>query len=253
MSAIANIAEQHEVWDFLSPSSKNYSFEKSASVMRNLAVNVDDAMDDIARQIKGGLMRTVVGSPSTSYEPAFSVTTRNLSWNSDDINKLGLRQSTSELINGFSVNEEGDKDVNHMVEKVDSSAQASGWHSDNELDLNGIPPRVVKCNEDVQNLDFDSTGGLRVQSESHGVSRFPEASLASTSVHKEGQIEVPPEWTPPNLGIPVLNLVDKLFQLKRRVWLRRQVFWISKREDNIAQGIRWVQDALWPDGTFFGS
>ncbi|XP_022876173.1 uncharacterized protein LOC111394547 [Olea europaea var. sylvestris] len=191
-------------------------------------VNVDDAMDDIAHQIKGGLMRTVVGSPSTSYEPAFSVTTRNLYWNSDDSNKLGLRQSTSESINGFSVNEEGDKDVNHMAEKVDSSAQVSGWHSDNELDLNGIPPRVVKCNEDVQNLDFDSTSGLRVQSESHGVSRFPEASLASTSVHKEGQIEVPPEWTPPNLSVPVLNLVDKLFQLKRRGWLRRQVFWISK-------------------------
>ncbi|CAK9150821.1 unnamed protein product [Ilex paraguariensis] len=55
---------------------------------------------------------------------------------------------------------------------------------------------------------------------------------------------------------------------------RRQVFWISKqilqlmmedaiddwllrqihclrREDIIAQGIRWVQDVLWPDGTFF--
>ncbi|KAL2537407.1 Phox-associated domain [Forsythia ovata] len=271
--SIANVAEQHEVWDFLSPSSKNYSFEKSSSVMRTLAVNMDDAMDDIARQIKGGLIRTV-GSTSSSYEPASSVTNRNLSWNSDDINKLDLRQSTSESINSFSDNEEGDKDVNHGPEKVDSSAQANGWHSDNELDLKGLPPRVVKRNEDVQNLDSDAIGGFRVQSESHSVSRFPEASLASTSVHKEDPIEVPPEWTPPNLSVPVLNLVDNLFQLKRRGWLRRQVFWISKqilqlimedaiddwllrqihwlrREENIAQGIRWVQDVLWPDGTFF--
>ncbi|KAL2455789.1 Phox-associated domain [Abeliophyllum distichum] len=191
--SIANVAEQHEVWDFLSPSSKNYSFEKSSSVMRTLAVNMDDAMDDIARQIKGGLIRTVVGSPSSSYDPASSVTNRNLSWNSDDINKLGLRQSTSESANSFSDNEEGDKDVNHGPEKVDSSAQANGWHSDNELDLKGLPPRVVKRNEDVQNLDSDAIGGFRVQSESHSVSRFPEASLASTSVHKEDPIAVPPE------------------------------------------------------------
>jgi sorting nexin-13 len=76
------------------------------------------------------------------------------------------------------------------------------------------------------------------------------------------------------VSVPLLNLVDKIFQLKRRGWLRRQVFWISKqilqlvmedaiddwllrqihwlrRDDIIAEGIRWVQDVLWPDGTFF--
>ncbi|KAL7156744.1 hypothetical protein ABFS83_02G029300 [Erythranthe nasuta] len=35
--SIANVAEQHEVWDFLSASSKNYSFGKSPSVMKTLA------------------------------------------------------------------------------------------------------------------------------------------------------------------------------------------------------------------------
>ncbi|CAA2973223.1 uncharacterized protein LOC111394519 [Olea europaea subsp. europaea] len=110
-------------------------------------------------------MRTVVGSPSTSYKLASSVTTKNLSWNSGDINKLGLRQSTSESINSSSYKEEGDKDINYVAEKVYYSAQASGWHSDNELDIKELPPRVFKCNEDVQNLDFDSIGGLRVQSE----------------------------------------------------------------------------------------
>jgi sorting nexin-13 len=34
---IANVAEQHEVWDFLSAASKNYSFGKSSSVMKTLA------------------------------------------------------------------------------------------------------------------------------------------------------------------------------------------------------------------------
>ncbi|KAK6143507.1 hypothetical protein DH2020_023855 [Rehmannia glutinosa] len=289
--SIANVAEQHEVWDFLSASSKNYSFGTSSSVMTTLAVNVDDAMDDIVRQFKGvsdGLMRMVSGSQS-SYEPASSVTSRNLSWNTDDINKLAMRQSTSNSLNSFSDNEEGDKDLNHGQQELEHSTQANGWHSDNEL--------------------------------------------------KEDPTGVPPEWTPPNLTVPVLNLVDKVFQLERRGWLRtlleenegfklhsvftnymvdelvaldytyfkafslcivllgmalnlhlyvnwrilplrfedvllRQVFWISKqilqlvmedaiddlllrqiqwlrREDVIAQGIRWVQDILWPDGTFF--
>ncbi|KAL0412523.1 UNVERIFIED_CONTAM: hypothetical protein Sradi_1454000 [Sesamum radiatum] len=225
--SIANVAEQHEVWDFLSASSKNYSFEKSPSVMTTLAVNVDDAVDDIVRQFKGvsdGIMRMVAGSPSSSHEQASPMASRNLSWNADDMNKLTVRQSTSDSLNSFSDNEEGDKDANHGQQEIEPSPQANESHSDSEL--------------------------------------------------KEDPTGVPPEWTPPNLTVPVLNLVDKIFQLKRRGWLRRQVFWISKqilqlvmedaiddwllrqiqwlrREDVIAQGIRWIQDVLWPGGTFF--
>ncbi|KAL7082679.1 hypothetical protein ACP275_14G116100 [Erythranthe tilingii] len=225
--AIANVAEQHEVWDFLSASSKNYSFGKSPSVMTTLAVNVDDAVDDIVRQFKGvsdGLMRIMVGSLSSSDEQTSSVTSRNLSWNSDETNKLVMRQCTLDSLDSFSDNEEGDKDVNHGQHELEYSTQANESPSDNEL--------------------------------------------------KEDPTGVPPEWTPPNLSVPVLNLVDKVFQLKRRGWLRRQVFWISKqilqllmedaiddwllrqiqwlrREDVIALGIRWIQDILWPDGTFF--
>ncbi|KAK6121392.1 hypothetical protein DH2020_044874 [Rehmannia glutinosa] len=304
--SIANVAEQHEVWDFLSASSKNYSFGTSSSVMTTLAVNVDDAMDDIVRQFKGvsdGLMRMVSGSQS-SYEPASSVTSRNLSWNTDDINKLAMRQSTSNSLNSFSDNEEGDKDLNHGQQELEHSTQANGWHSDNEL-------------------KEDPTGCHQ---------RCPKAELCCWALKELS-------WTPPNLTVPVLNLVDKVFQLERRGWLRtlleenegfklhsvftnymvdelvaldytyfkafslcivllgmalnlhlyvnwrilplrfedvllRQVFWISKqilqlvmedaiddlllrqiqwlrREDVIAQGIRWVQDILWPDGTFF--
>ncbi|PIN08287.1 Intermediate filament-like protein [Handroanthus impetiginosus] len=225
--SIPNVAEQHEVWDFLSASSKNYSFVKSSSVMTTLAVNVDEAVDDIVRQfreVSDGLMRIVVGSPTSSHEPASSVISRNLSCNADDINKLAMRRSTSDSLNSFSDNEEGNKDANHGPHEIESPTHANGCHSDNES--------------------------------------------------KEDPTGVPPEWTPPNLSVPVLNLVDNIFQLKRRGWLRRQVFWISKqilqlimedaiddwllrqiqwlrREDVIAQGIRWVQDILWPNGTFF--
>lgn len=41
------------------------------------------------------------------------------------------------------------------------------------------------------------------------------------------------QWTPPNVSVPLLNLVDKLFQLKKRGWLRlpircfRRTFFIA--------------------------
>ncbi|KAK9286453.1 hypothetical protein L1049_014850 [Liquidambar formosana] len=94
-----------------------------------------------------------------------------------------------------------------------------------------------------------------------------------------GYTQNPPKRRRPSVGrarrpMNHMAYLDKIFQLKRRGWLRRQVFWISKqilqlmmedaiddwllrqihwlrRDDIIAQGIRWVQDVLWPDGKFF--
>lgn len=276
--SIANVAEQHEVWDFLSVSSKNYSFGKSPSVMRTLAVNVDDAVDDIVRQFKGvsdGLMRKVVGSSSSPYEASHdtspSISGRNLSWHAEDINKHISRHDTSQTTNSLSDNEDGDKDENRGHEKVESIAQASGWHSDNELNSKGFPPRVIKRG---RSFDSKKKRGSKEKSEWIGPVGYPTSNFSGTSGLLEDPIGMPPEWTPPNVSVPLLNLVDKIFQLKRRGWLRRQVFWISKqilqlmmedaiddwllrqihwlrRDDIIAYGIRWVQDLLWPGGTFF--
>ncbi|KAF2316590.1 hypothetical protein GH714_041931 [Hevea brasiliensis] len=269
--SIANIAEQHEVWDFLSVSSKNYSFGKSSSVMRTLAVNVDDAVDDIVRQFKGvsdGLMRKVVGSPSLLDEPNSSICSSTLSWHADESNKTVSRQDTSETVNSFSDNEESSIQESQKQEGG-SGEPANGWHSDNELNSKGFPPRVIKRDEDPLGAQKKHCP----ESKSDRVNRGG-FSAAATSSQIEDPVGMPPEWTPPNVSVPLLNLVDKVFQLKRRGWLRRQVFWISKqilqlimedaiddwllrqiywlrREDIVAQGIRWLQDALWPGGTFF--
>ncbi|KAM1420826.1 hypothetical protein ACFX2I_003154 [Malus domestica] len=251
--SIANVAEQHEVWDFLSGSSKNYSFGKSPSVMRTLAVNVDDAVDDIVRQFKGvsdGLMRKVVGptAESSSLIPEW-----NLSANADETGVLGFRQNTAESTNSFSDNEEGDKDRSCDPVETRSGTRENGWHSDNELNSKSYPPRVVH------------TRSLVLEK---------KAYLVGEGGFLEDLIGMPPEWTPPNVSVPLLNLVDKVFQLKKRGWLRRQVFWMSKqilqlmmedaiddwlmrqihwlrREDVIASGIHWLKDVLWPNGTFF--
>ncbi|KAA8545892.1 hypothetical protein F0562_020657 [Nyssa sinensis] len=304
--SIANVVEQHEVWDFFSVSSKvcffmlfcfvvedecsiithtfftndhvllmkSYSFGKSSSVMRTLAVNVDDAVDDIVRQFKGvsdGLMK-VVGSSSSPYNAPSSIMGRNLSWNAGGINKHITWKNTLESAKSFSDNWEGDKDGTHV--EVGSRAQTNGWHSDNELNSMGFSPRVVKRGVEFRSLDSGKRNGSVVESESISLGVYPAASFRVTSDQPEDPVGMPPEWTPPNLSVPVLNLVDKVFQLNRRGWLRRQVFWVSKqimqlmmedaiddwllrqiqwlrREDVIAQGIRWVQDVLWPGGIFF--
>ncbi|XP_076954833.1 uncharacterized protein LOC143629448 [Bidens hawaiensis] len=252
--SIANVAEQHEVRDFLSISSKNYSFGKSSSVMRTLAVNVDDAVDDIVRQFKGvsdGLMRKVVG-PTFTYEPVSSAASRSLTWKPDELSNSLPRQATSESANSLSDNEIG------------SSSKANGWHSDNELNSKGFPPRVVKHDELLRNLDFEKRAEILSLA----------ANFPSTSDRVEDPLAMPDEWTPPKVSVPLLNLVDNIFQLNRRGWLRRQVFWISKqilqlmmedaiddwllrqihwlrRDDIVAHGIRWIQDVLWPEGVFF--
>ncbi|XP_021738500.1 uncharacterized protein LOC110704996 [Chenopodium quinoa] len=270
--SIANVAELHEVWDFLSASSKNYSFGKSPSVMKTLAVNVDDAVDDIVRQFKGvsdGLVRKVVGSSSSQFEELTSVPTRNLSLNERDLYMHGSLDASIETVNNLSDNEDGDKDGSLDRDTVDSGDNGSGWHSDNELNSKSFPPRVVKRTGDAIHSHTEAMQPLMMKSNSVGVAILPAMP------HPMGDpVGVPPEWTPPNVTVPMLNLVDKVFQLNRRGWIRRQVFWISKqilqlvmedaiddwllmqinwlrREDVVAQGIRWVKDILWPEGKFF--
>ncbi|XP_073013591.1 uncharacterized protein [Typha latifolia] len=264
--SIANLAEQHEVWDFLSASSKNYSFGKSTSVMKTLAVNVDDAMDDIVRQFKGvsdGLKRKVVGSSPSQLSSSPSVEkSLALSWNEEDLNKHSPVFSNIETSRSLS------DDESHYEDRP--LAVNNGWHSDNELNSKEFPPRIVKRIEESSSLESQRSQQLDKFDRTN--LDAPKAFLSLGS--NEDPTGMPPGWTPPNVSVPLLNLVDKIFQLKRRGWLRRQVFWISKqilqlmmedaiddwiirhihwlrRGDIIAQGIRWIQDVLWPNGTFF--
>ncbi|XP_011005676.1 PREDICTED: uncharacterized protein LOC105111894 isoform X2 [Populus euphratica] len=222
LMSIANVAEQHEVWDFLSVSSKNYSFAKSSSVMRTLAVNVDDAVDDIVRQFKDvsdGFMRKVVGSTSPFDETNSSIYNRNLSWHLDDVNKLVSRQDTLETANSYSETEECHNQGSHDQKGVGSTAEASGCHSVNELNAKGFPPLVFKQDEESQALGLEKKPVLEEKSEriNHGV--FSVANSAVASSHMNDAVGMPPEWTPSNVSVPLLNLVDKVFQLKRRGWL----------------------------------
>ncbi|CAD6343247.1 unnamed protein product [Miscanthus lutarioriparius] len=261
--SIANIAEQHEVWDFQSASSKNYSAGKSTSVMKTLAVNVDDAMDDIVRQFKGvsdGLKRAVGTSPS-SATAQFADNRMSLSWNQEEKDNHNLHQRNLESAHSLS-----DGDSNY---EDHTSSMNSGCHSDNEVNNRGHTSNDVKHIETYSSLDKQASDQIGKPTRA-----YSDSSNMSSLNTFEDPTGIPPEWMPTNVSVPLLNLVDKVFQLKRRGWIRRQVLWISKqilqlvmedaidewiirqinwlrREDVIVQGIRWIQDTLWPNGIFF--
>lgn len=261
--SIANIAEQHEVWDFLSESSKNYSAGKSTSVIKTLAVNVDDAMDDIVRHVKGvsdGLKRAVgTSSPSAPYSH-LADNRMSLSWNQEETDNQNLQNRNLGSSHSLS-------DADSNCEDRPSSVN-SACHSDNELNSGGYTSSDIKHNE--------ATGcDVQVNQQMEKPARANSDSTNMSSVKPfEDPSGIPPEWMPTNVSVPLLNLVDKVFQLKRRGWIRKQVLWISKqilqlvmedaiddwilrqinwlrRDEVIIQGIRWIQDTLWPNGVFF--
>ncbi|XP_028765856.1 uncharacterized protein LOC114723784 [Neltuma alba] len=266
--SIPDVAEHHEIWDFLSVSSKNYSLGKS-STMRTLAVNVDGAVDDIVRQFKGvsdGLTRNFVVPLSSPCRGGSSTSTDNNFWNADEVDNIKLRQNAGETVLSPDY-EDFQNSGKFDRENIDGELEhTGGWHSNIKLNTNGSPPHHA---EESGNRDLD--GKYDLESEAR-VGK--ETAATNFTLIPDGLGEVPPEWSPPNVTVPILNLVDKVFQLKKRGWLRRQVFWISKqilqlamedavddfllrqihwlrREDTVAQGIRWIQDILWPGGTFF--
>ncbi|KZV56103.1 hypothetical protein F511_06120 [Dorcoceras hygrometricum] len=81
------------------------------------------------------------------------------------------------------------------------------------------------------------------------------------------------EWIPPDLSVPILDLVDVVLQLNDGGWIRRKAFWAAKqvlqlgmgdafddwliekiqllRQGSVvASGIRRLEQILWPDGIF---
>ncbi|KAH7443476.1 hypothetical protein KP509_02G036500 [Ceratopteris richardii] len=256
--SIPSIAELHEVWDFLSVTSKKYAYAKSPSVMRTIAVNVDDAVDDVFRQLKG-----VFGAPSSPTRESLSSMDPFKKNSSSVTSSVGhISHLEREKLDQFS----DDEFVEHPDEESDSLLE--GWHSDSELQVADsrnnalLQGRIIESGKD--------TKGVKKRIKRVGSDLLPGEALAG---QVDEDLGVPPEWSPPKVTVPLLNLVDGIFQLQRRGWLRRQVFWMAKqilqlgmgdavddwlvtkvrwmrREDVVSSSIRLIQETLWPGGVF---
>lgn len=178
-------------------------------------VSVDDAVDDIVRQFKGvsdGLMRKVAGSSSSPHEASPETSSRNLSWNADEISRHLSWQTTTESAKSIS-DEEGDKDGTRGHEEVGSSVQANGWHSDNELSSKSFPPRVVKRGDEFRSLNSEKKHGLETEPLSLSLGGYPPAGFPVTSDLLDYPAGVLPE-VPSNQRTAFCFLFDITLYLK---------------------------------------
>ncbi|CAH8353823.1 unnamed protein product [Eruca vesicaria subsp. sativa] len=142
-------------------------------------------------------------------------------------------------------------------ENLNSENGKSGVKSDLKSKVKAPGNEYTKTHDsDVGNSK--ENGGLKVDTQHGDVVAF--AGL-------------PTEWVPPKLTLPLLDLVDVVFQLQEGGWIRRKAFWVAKqilqlgmgdalddwvlekirllrRGTVVASGVQRVEQILWPDGIF---
>ncbi|KAL1829218.1 hypothetical protein ACET3Z_007630 [Daucus carota] len=238
---LPTISGSIEVWDFLSVDSQTYSFSDSISIIETLS---DDTSYDKKKEI------------GTSAKA-----TRHTMDQKRGLPNSGMKEAVPQMR------------INHVT---DLSRM-------NTINVPPIPPErqakaVGKPLEDsgkridrlVQDkIHLDSKLGTTVK-EAEIYQSHP-----ATEPHVDGGADpaLPSDWIPPNLSVPILDLVDVLFQLHDGGWIRRKAFWVAKqvlqlgmgdafddwliekiqilrRGSVVASGIRRVEQILWPDGIF---
>ncbi|KAM2993976.1 hypothetical protein FF2_046004 [Malus domestica] len=224
-----------EVWDFLSVDSQTYLFTNSFSIIETLSVDLDDKPSEKSKKVSN--MDGLVTDPFLTREHTGN----------------GVKGSALQLKNndGLRVNTKvSDSQVKSPGKEIGKSLINSGTDSD---------ARAKKDLSSVTNLGKTIKGREEQESES-----FLDTDTVPT---------LPTEWVPPNLSVPILDLVDVIFQLQDGGWIRRKAFWVAKQilqlgmgdafDDwliekiqllrkglVVASGIKRVEQILWPDGIF---
>ncbi|BBN06005.1 sorting nexin-13 [Marchantia polymorpha subsp. ruderalis] len=293
--SIPSLAELHEVWDFLSANSQTYGFGESQSMFKTLTSNVDDAVDDMFRQFRNmsennqeklktappdlrqraGFYNTQIANnnPNISHLPILTlpvsngVSSRPMGIAADK--KAASQQMYWEDDSLYPAHYDLPQNVGNLAWRSEYDLQPSGQAAGSPLgsESGGLEAhRDARSNFDVNKL-YD--GKERALSEGHS----PVGSLAGSDMAEDDNLAIPPDWGPPKVSVPLLNLVDGIFELQGRGWIRRQVFWMAKqiltlgmgdaiddfllgkiqwlrKEEVVASGIRWLHRILWPDGVF---
>ncbi|XP_019443441.1 PREDICTED: uncharacterized protein LOC109347822 isoform X2 [Lupinus angustifolius] len=147
--------------------------------------------------------------------------------------------------------------------------------------LNGMPLSLPKTNAEEPRKSLDNSV---CNTDKTWKSAPAPSNLEKTVKGRDSLDEVsglyhdtsdtfPTEWVPPNLSIPILDLVDVIFNLQDGGWIRRQAFWVAKqvlqlgmgdafddwliekiqllrKGSVVASGVERVEQILWPDGIF---
>ncbi|XP_031487891.1 uncharacterized protein LOC116255938 isoform X2 [Nymphaea colorata] len=235
---LPNVSRSIEVWDFLSVDSQTYLFSNSLSIMETFSVDLDEKPYDNLRKDKD---------------------------NADDkLNQVPVRGDCPDT---QTMDLTVQMECSRFSDDSKSKARDVGQRSERNY-------RRQAANEFKYNLDSDSDSGIQ-----NLASR--KSDKASTNISENNEVPpesasdliIPTEWVPPNLSVPILDLVDVVFQLQDGGWIRRQAFWVAKqvlqlgmgdafddwliekiqllrKGSVIASGIKRIEQILWPDGIF---
>ncbi|CAN6441706.1 unnamed protein product [Victoria cruziana] len=235
---LPNVSRSIEVWDFLSVDSQTYLFSNSLSIIETFSVDLGEKPYDNSRKDKNNMDDKLHQVPVRGDCP--------------DTQTMDLALQ-----------------MEHSRFSDDSKLKALNVGQRSEM--NG---RSQAANQFKYHLDSDSDSGVQ-----NSASR--RSDKASTHITENSEVScesasdtiIPTEWVPPNLSIPILDLVDVIFQLQDGGWIRRQAFWVAKqvlqlgmgdafddwliekiqllrKGSVIASGIKRIEQILWPDGIF---
>ncbi|GAA0144451.1 hypothetical protein LIER_04894 [Lithospermum erythrorhizon] len=232
---LPTVSDSIEVWDFLSVDSQTYLFSNPLSILETLSV-------DIGHDAHGNMR-----GHHDNVEP-----------NTDQLSskfrqaKLESEKSAPYVKHEYIANRSR-FNTGRAVSPSKKPVKDSSSESDDMVQKPESINRVLRKGEK------EGDGGLKVLSQPHN-----DDSSDPT---------LPSEWVPPNLSLPIMDLVDVIFQLQDGGWIRRKAFWVAKqllqlgmgdafddwliekvqflrRGSVIASGIARLEQILWPDGIF---
>ncbi|KAL6994747.1 hypothetical protein U1Q18_044888 [Sarracenia purpurea var. burkii] len=237
---LPTISGSIEVWDFLSVDSQTYVFPNSISIIETLAVDLDDTAHERSKEV-----RTALG-------PADSLS----SWREEQ--NAESKESALPMKHNFVAGGSKSNPKSAVHSTLVKPAKGFGKPFD---DSGSISDNEEHTKISVPRKPINGSKGDNLQ-----VSSQPLIDATTDPI-------LPTEWVPPNLSVPLLDLVDVIFQLHDGGWIRRKAFWVAKqvlqlgmgdafddwliekiqllrRGTVVASGIRRIEQILWPDGIF---